>query len=83
MHSIIVARFIIGAASGASTVIVPIYLLELAPPIGTLAQLAIVVGILIADLFAFPFATDEKWRILFAITGIVSFMQLLCTPWLL
>ena len=88
MHVIIVSRFIIGAASGISTVIVPIYLGELAPPtlrgtLGTFTQFAMVVGILIADLFAFPFATDEKWRVLFAVTGIVSFMQLLCAPWLL
>lgn len=88
MYTIIAARFVIGLASGISTVIVPIYLGELAPPtlrgtLGTLTQFALVVGILISDLFAFPFATTEKWRILFAVTVFVSFVQLLCAPWLL
>lgn len=88
MYTIIAARFVIGLASGISTVIVPIYLGELAPPtlrgtLGTLTQFALVVGILISDLFAFPFATIEKWRLLFAVTVFVSFVQLLCAPWLL
>mmetsp|Transcript_2975 Transcript_2975/g.5558 ORF Transcript_2975/g.5558 Transcript_2975/m.5558 type:complete len:699 (+) Transcript_2975:190-2286(+) len=88
MYAIIGARFIIGIASGISTVIVPIYLGELAPPtlrgtLGTLTQFALVVGILIADCFAFPFATHDKWRALFAVTGIVALLQLLCAPWLL
>lgn len=88
MYAIIASRLIIGAASGISTVIVPIYLGELAPPtlrgtLGTLTQFALVVGILISDLFAFPFANQEKWRLLFAVTAIVAFMQLLCAPWLL
>ena len=88
MYTIIGARFIIGLASGISTVIVPIYLGELAPPtlrgtLGTLTQFALVVGILISDFFAFPFATPEKWRTLFAVTAGVAFLQLLCAPWLL
>lgn len=88
MYSIIAARFVIGVASGISTVIVPIYLGELAPPtlrgtLGTLTQFALVVGILISDCFAFPFATRDRWRALFAVTGIVAFLQLLCAPWLL
>jgi SP family facilitated glucose transporter-like MFS transporter 3 len=88
MYCIIASRFIIGLASGMSTVIVPIYLGELAPPtlrgtLGTLTQFALVVGILISDCFAFAFATHDKWRILFAVTGIVALLQLLCAPWLL
>ena len=88
MAMIIASRFVIGLASGISTVIVPIYLGELAPPtlrgsLGTLTQFALVVGILMADVFAFPFANLEKWRILFSVTGLVSFVQLLCAPWLL
>lgn len=88
MTMIIVSRLIIGLASGISTVIVPIYLGELAPPtlrgtLGTLTQFALVVGILVSDFFAFPFANLEKWRVLFSVTVIVSFLQLLCAPWLL
>ena len=88
MYFIIVARFIIGFASGISSVLVPIYLGELAPPtlrgtLGTLTQFAMVVGILISDFFAFPFATESKWRILFSVTAVTAFLQLFCAPWLL
>jgi SP family facilitated glucose transporter-like MFS transporter 3 len=88
MYTIILARFIIGFASGFSSVLVPIYLGELAPPtlrgmLGTLTQFAMVIGILIADLFAFPFSTEGSWRVLFAITPIVAIIQLLCSPFLL
>jgi SP family facilitated glucose transporter-like MFS transporter 3 len=88
MYTLILARFIIGFASGFSSVLVPIYLGELAPPtlrgmLGTLTQFAMVSGILIADLFAFPFATEGSWRFLFAITPIMAVIQLICSPFLL
>ncbi len=88
MYFIIGARFIIGFASGISSVLVPIYLGELAPPtlrgtLGTLTQFALVVGILISDFFAFPFATESKWRLLFSVTAVTAFLQLFCAPWLL
>mmetsp|Transcript_16941 Transcript_16941/g.25475 ORF Transcript_16941/g.25475 Transcript_16941/m.25475 type:complete len:607 (+) Transcript_16941:777-2597(+) len=88
MLAIIISRLIIGLASGISTVIVPIYLGELAPPtlrgtLGTMTQFAMVVGILMADLIAFPFATLEKWRMLFSVNLMMAFLQLLCAPWLL
>jgi MFS transporter, SP family, solute carrier family 2 (facilitated glucose transporter), member 3 len=88
LYTIILSRFIIGFASGYSSVLVPIYLGELAPPtlrgmLGTLTQFALVIGILIADLMAFPFATVTGWRTLFAITPIIAAVQLLCSPFLL
>lgn len=88
MFTIIIARLIIGFASGFSSVLVPIYLGELSPPslrgmLGTLTQFAMVIGILVADLLAFPFATESKWRILFSITPFVAAFQLLCAPILL
>lgn len=88
MYTIIVSRFIIGFASGYSSVLVPIYLGELAPPtlrgmLGTLTQFALVIGILVADLFAFPFANEGQWRVLFGITVVVAVAQLLCSPFLL
>jgi hypothetical protein len=43
----------------------------------------LVTGILIADLVAFPFAEEDKWRILFAVTPIVAVMQLILAPFLL
>jgi len=88
MYTIIIARFIIGFASGYSSVLVPIYLGELAPPtlrgmLGTLTQFAMVIGILFANLLAFPFATESSWRVLFSVTLVISMIQLLCSPFLL
>jgi len=88
MSTIIVSRFIIGFASGFSSVLVPIYLGELAPPtmrgtLGTLTQFALVSGILVSDLLAFPFATESKWRVLFSATPVIAIVQLFCAPWLL
>ncbi|KAL7533654.1 hypothetical protein ACHAXR_005368 [Thalassiosira sp. AJA248-18] len=82
------ARVVIGFASGASTVLVPIYLGELAPPnlrgvIGTMTQFALVVGILFADLVGFVLANSTRWRWMFLLTSILAFFQLLLTPFLL
>jgi SP family facilitated glucose transporter-like MFS transporter 3 len=51
--------------------------------LGTLTQFALVIGILVANFLAFPFATEGAWRALFAITPIVTIIQLLCSPFLL
>lgn len=88
MLTIILARFIIGFASGYTTVLVPIYLGEVAPPslrgtLGTLTQFAMVIGILFADLVAFPLATPSGWRFMFSITDIIAIGQLLLSPFLL
>ena len=88
MFTIVISRFIIGFASGYSTVLVPIYLGELAPPtmrgmLGTVTQFALVIGILVADLLAFPFAQEKKWRLLFAVTPVCAILQLIMAPLLL
>jgi SP family facilitated glucose transporter-like MFS transporter 3 len=82
------SRLIVGFASGFSSVLVPVYLGELAPPtlrgmLGTCTQFALVSGILIADMIAFPFATESKWRLLFAVTPILAMVQLFLAPLLL
>ena len=88
MAFITLARFIIGFASGFSSVLVPIYLGELAPPtlrgtLGTLTQFCLVSGIFVSNLLAFPFATEKAWRILFSVTAVTSTLQLLCFPFLI
>jgi SP family facilitated glucose transporter-like MFS transporter 3 len=55
MLYLVPGRFITGFASGLATVLVPVYLGEMAPPtlrgtLGTLSQFAMVMGILISDL---------------------------------
>ena len=57
MKLLIAARLLVGLACGATTVVLPVYLGELAPPrlrgtFGTFTQLAMVIGILAADLVA-------------------------------
>mmetsp|Transcript_31088 Transcript_31088/g.75138 ORF Transcript_31088/g.75138 Transcript_31088/m.75138 type:complete len:652 (+) Transcript_31088:103-2058(+) len=88
MITIIVARFMIGFASGYSTVLVPMYLGEMAPPalrgtLGTLTQFSLVIGILVADLLAFPFANEKLWRVLFAVTVATALAQVVMSPFLL
>ena len=88
MLTIILSRFVIGFASGYTTVLVPIYLGEVAPPslrgtLGTLTQFAMVIGILFADIVAFPFATPSGWRVMFAFTAFIAIAQLFLSPFLL
>lgn len=89
IYTIIAARFIVGIAAGSATVLVPIYLGELAPPtlrgtLGTLTQFAMVIGILVSVLLAFPFAKEGNgWRYLFGVTPLVAFLQIVCAPFLL
>jgi len=88
MLVITVTRVIIGLASAASTVLVPIYLGELAPPnlrgiIGTMTQFALVLGILFADIVGFPLANEKTWRWMFFLTTVIASLQLLLTPFLL
>lgn len=86
INYIIVARVIIGFASGLATVVVPIYLGEIAPPtlrgaLGTCTQFALVIGILCSNVLAFGLATAELWRYLFAVTPFIAAVQLvMCLP---
>ncbi|CAN0512460.1 unnamed protein product, partial [Ectocarpus sp. 12 AP-2014] len=84
------ARFMIGFACGCvfSSVVVPIYLGELAPPtlrgtLGTMTQFALVTGILGSNLLAFPLATPSGWRWMFAVTPLLALVELVCMPLIL
>ncbi|CAM9311708.1 unnamed protein product [Ectocarpus sp. 12 AP-2014] len=82
------ARFMIGFACGFSSVVVPIYLGELAPPtlrgtLGTMTQFALVTGILGSNLLAFPLATPSGWRWMFAVTPLLALVELVCMPLIL
>lgn len=85
---LIPARCIIGFAAGVSSVVVPVYLGEIAPPtlrgtLGTFTQFALVIGILFSDICAFPLATASGWRYLFGVTPALCVVQLLVSPFLL
>ena len=85
---VVFARMVIGVASGATTVLVPIYLGELAPPnlrgvIGTMTQFAMVIGILFADVVGFPLANESRWRYMFLLISVMGVCPFLLKPFLL
>lgn len=88
VYWLIPARLLIGFASGVSTVVVPVYLGEIAPPtlrgtLGTCTQFAMTIGILISGLVAFPWANAARWRYIFAVTPVLCIIQIFLSPLLL
>ncbi|KAJ3149757.1 hypothetical protein HDU89_003514 [Geranomyces variabilis] len=78
-------RLLTGIAAGISTVVVPVFINELAPPksAGLLCssnQTAIVMGILISAVAGVWMATEELWRGLFALNLIPNVIQWLLLP---
>lgn len=74
-------RFISGIGAGATVVVVPIYISEIAPPkekglFGALTQVMINLGILIAQLLGYFFSRDSMWRIILATAGGIGALQL-------
>jgi len=73
--TLILARAILGMGIGFTSVTAPVYVSELAPPqsrgmlIG-LYQFALTVGIALADLVGYWLATQEAWRLMFAIAAV-------------
>ena len=72
-----------------SSVVVPIYLGELAPltlrgTLGTMTYFAFVIGILGSNLIAFPLPNAKGWRYMFALTPpMPAAVDLVCPPLLL
>jgi sugar porter (SP) family MFS transporter len=72
---LILARAIIGVGIGFTSVTAPVYVSELAPPqsrgmlIG-LYQFALTIGIALADLVGYGLASQEAWRLMFAIAAV-------------
>eukprot|EP00468_Gymnochlora_sp_CCMP2014_P009929 CAMPEP_0167745514 /NCGR_PEP_ID=MMETSP0110_2-20121227/3191_1 /TAXON_ID=629695 /ORGANISM="Gymnochlora sp., Strain CCMP2014" /LENGTH=572 /DNA_ID=CAMNT_0007630159 /DNA_START=99 /DNA_END=1817 /DNA_ORIENTATION=+ len=78
----VLSRLFIGICCGGTTVVVPLYLGEIAPvrlrgSLGTLNQFAMVVGILLAQILGKPLGGDPEWRILLAVGAIFSTLQVL------
>ena len=68
-----------------SSVVVPIYLGELAPPalrgtLGTTTQLALVIGILASNLVTFSLSDAQGWRYMFGLTPILAAVDMVCLP---
>ncbi|XP_072904887.1 solute carrier family 2, facilitated glucose transporter member 4-like isoform X2 [Hemitrygon akajei] len=84
---LILGRFVIGAYSGICSGLVPMYIGEISPTslrgmLGTLHQLGIVTGILIAQIFGLDviLGTDELWPLLLAVTVIPALLQAILLP---
>ncbi|XP_053306319.1 solute carrier family 2, facilitated glucose transporter member 3-like [Spea bombifrons] len=84
---LIIGRFIIGIFSGFCTGLVPMYIGELAPTrlrgaLGTLNQLGIVVGILIAQIFGLDeiLGSVTFWPLLLGVTVFLSLIQCALLP---
>ncbi|XP_051515975.1 solute carrier family 2, facilitated glucose transporter member 1-like [Myxocyprinus asiaticus] len=84
---LIIGRFIVGLYSGLSTGFVPMYVGEIAPTslrgaLGTLHQLGIVIGILMAQVFGIKeiMGTSTMWPFLLGFTFIPAVLQCALLP---
>ncbi|MFC7395455.1 sugar porter family MFS transporter [Scopulibacillus cellulosilyticus] len=64
---LVISRIVIGLAVGGSTALVPVYLAEMAPTnirgsLGSLNQLMITIGILVAYIINYAFTPIDGWR---------------------
>ncbi|XP_029308176.1 solute carrier family 2, facilitated glucose transporter member 1 isoform X2 [Cottoperca gobio] len=84
---VIIGRLIIGIFCGLCTGLTPMYLGEIAPTavrgaFGTLHQLALVIGILVAQIFGLEFllGSDTLWPLLLALTILPAILQSILLP---
>ncbi|XP_027713046.1 solute carrier family 2, facilitated glucose transporter member 4 [Vombatus ursinus] len=84
---LILGRFLIGAFSGLTSGLVPMYVGEIAPThlrgaLGTLNQLAIVTGILVAQVLGLDsmLGTETLWPLLMSLTVLPTLLQLVLLP---
>ncbi|KAL3482241.1 general substrate transporter [Aspergillus californicus] len=75
-------RLLSGVGSGASIVVGPIYISEIAPPsakglFGAFTQIMTNVGILITQTLGYFLSEGSMWRIILAVAGIVGAVELL------
>ncbi|KAF2251049.1 hypothetical protein BU26DRAFT_530058 [Trematosphaeria pertusa] len=73
-------RLLSGIGAGASVVVVPIYISEIAPPaekgfFGSFTQVMCNVGILVAQLLGYFLSHDQYWRIILAAGGVIGILQ--------
>lgn len=73
-------RLLSGVGAGASVVVVPIYISEIAPPaekgfFGAFTQIMCNVGILITQLLGYFLSHDQYWRVILAAGGLIGLVQ--------
>jgi sugar porter (SP) family MFS transporter len=74
------ARVIIGLAVGSASMVVPLYIGEVAPPrvrgaLVSFNQLAITSGILISYLVDYSLASSQNWRLMFGLAAIPAILM--------
>lgn len=84
---LILGRLIIGLFCGLCTGFVPMYIGEISPTalrgaFGTLNQLGIVIGILVAQIFGLNIilGTEDLWPVLLGFTILPAFLQIIALP---
>ncbi|XP_061440154.1 solute carrier family 2, facilitated glucose transporter member 3 isoform X3 [Rhineura floridana] len=87
VEMLIVGRFVIGLFCGLCTGFVPMYISEVSPTalrgaFGTLNQLGIVIGILVAQIFGLEviMGTDSLWPLLLGFTIVPAILQCAALP---
>ncbi|XP_077871411.1 solute carrier family 2, facilitated glucose transporter member 3 isoform X1 [Ictidomys tridecemlineatus] len=87
VEMLILGRLIIGLFCGLCTGFVPMYIGEVSPTalrgaFGTLNQLGIVIGILVAQIFGLGFilGSDDLWPVLLGLTIIPAILQSIALP---
>ena len=80
--SLLMARILIGIASGFVLVSVPLHLADIAPKrysrlFGTLHQMSIGLGMIVAQSLSIPFAQPFRWRYVLLIGEILAVLLLL------
>lgn len=84
-QTMMMGRFLSGLGSGVVTVVVPAYLAECVPKssrgfFGTLNQLAIVVGIMAAQIISLSWSTISRWRYILGVGVILAVVQSCVLP---
>ncbi|XP_061573028.1 solute carrier family 2, facilitated glucose transporter member 3 [Cololabis saira] len=84
---VIVGRLFIGVFCGLCTGLTPMYVGEISPTavrgaFGTLHQLGVVIGILVAQIFGLEFllGSDDLWPLLLAVTILPAILQTILLP---
>jgi sugar porter (SP) family MFS transporter len=77
---IAVGRLLSGVGAGASLVIVPLYIAEVAPPrerglFGVMTQIAINVGLLLTQTLGYFFDKGSEWRLILAAGAAIGLLQ--------
>jgi MFS family permease len=84
-QSMMVGRFLSGLGCGVVTVVVPAYISECVPKssrgfFGALTQLAIVVGIMAAQVISLVWSTLARWRFILAVGVVVAVLESCMLP---